>query len=279
MSQSNQNKSIKKIGVVAGRGILPKLLIENLESKGMSFYIIALRGFVDDWVQQYSHDQIGMGQVGRLFKILERNGCDTVLICGAVKRPCLSSLRFDLTGIRILLQSRHLLKRGDDQLLTGIARIFADKGITIDYVQNYLTECLMPAGALGEYKPSNQDDFDIKKARTIIETISPLDIGQATVVKNGLCEAIEVNSGTDVMLENLILRQGNSSPAGVLYKAPKVGQDMRLDVPTIGLQTIKNIHKANLNGIAAKVGSVFVLEPEKVIEYANKHALFLYGIE
>lgn len=273
-----------RIGIIAGGGQLPHLLVKNLKEKNTPFHIIALKGFTADWIIEHAHTVVGLGQVGKLFKTLTTNNCENVVFAGHVSRPRLTSLLFDWTGLRTIITVVPLLKSGDNTLFKGIAKIFEDHGFRINRVQDYMDNYLAPKGILGKCKPSNQHYKDIRKGKTIIETISHLDIGQAVVIESGICQAIEAAPGTDNMLSNLANTKKKHRPVfgkegGVMYKAPKKDQDMRLDIPTIGIQTVEHAYRAGLAGIAIKANEVFILELEQTILKADSYKMFIYGVD
>ncbi len=133
---------------------------------------------------------------------------------------------------------------------------------------------------MGARKPEMADLADIARAAEIVEGLGALDIGQGAVVARMRVLAVETVQGTDVMLEKLVgdrRRGGAPIPSGVLFKAPKPGEDRRVDMPTIGPQTVSRVRQAGLSGIAVAAGEVFVLEPEEVVRAADREGVFVFG--
>lgn len=270
-----------RLGVVAGRGALPRLVAEAVErSDAPNPFIVGLRGFAEEWIQERDHAVRGLGQVGGVFAALRAAGCRRVCFAGGLQRPSLLRLRIDLTGVRVLGRVARLLRQGDDALLRGLAEIFEEQGFELVAAQDLLGELLAPVGVLTARSPTPQDRDDIARAHAIVEALGPVDVGQGAVVAQGRALAVETVQGTDWMLERLDgerRRGGAAIPSGVLFKAPKPGQDMRMDVPAIGPETIRRAKAAGLNGVAVRAGGVFVLDVDATVAAADAAGLFICG--
>lgn len=272
------------LGVIAGAGALPRLVAEAEAREGGSVFVIALRGFAEDWAADWPHERCGLGQVGRIFRSLSASGCRRVCFAGSLSRPSLltlaSSLRVDLTGLSVALRVARLLRQGDDGLLRGLAGMFEERGFELVAAQSLLGELLAPEGPIGRIAPGARDLADIERAAEIVRALGAVDVGQGAVVAHGRCLAVETVFGTDAMLGVLAgqsERHGAPIPSGALYKAPKPGQDERLDWPTIGPNTILAARKAGLNGVAVQAGAVFILDIEATARAADEAGLFVYG--
>jgi len=171
-----------------------------------------------------------------------------------------------------------LFRRGDDALLRGIAELFEENGFRVVGPETVLHEVIAEAGVLTKVSPQSEASQDIAMAKDILSALSPHDVGQAVVVANGICIAIEAAEGTAEMLARVAdLRSGEAS-AGVLAKLPKVGQDRRVDLPTIGPKTAIAVAAANLSGIAVEAGNGFILEREETIRLCDEAGIFLVGL-
>lgn len=272
------------LGVIAGAGALPRLVAEAEARAGGSVFVVALSGFAEDWVAAWPHAYCGLAQVSRLFGALRAAGCRRVCFAGGLSRPSLltlaRSLRFDLGALTLVPRMTRLLRQGDDGLLRGIAAIFEERGFALTPVQALLGELLAPAGPLGRLAPNARDLEDIERAAEIVAALGAADVGQGAVVAHGRCLAVEAVFGTDVMLRDLAgktRRHGAPIPAGVLYKAPKPGQDQRVDLPTIGPKTLEGVKAAGLNGVALQAGAAFILDIEATARAADAAGLFVYG--
>lgn len=268
------------LGVIAGGGVLPRLVAEAERDHGGRVFVIALRGSAGEWVADWPHARAGVGQAGRIFTELRRAGCDRVCFAGGLSRPSLLRLRFDFTALRVAPRVARLMRRGDDGLLRGLAEIFEARGFALVGADALLSDCLAPAGPLTSRAPRRDDRRDIARAAEIVRAVGAVDVGQAAVVARGRCLGVEAVQGTDALLQGLsgeTRRGGAPIPAGALYKAPKPSQDRRLDLPAIGPQTVAGVRSAGLNGVAVQAGGVFVLEIEKTLAAAEAAGVFVYG--
>lgn len=270
------------LGVLAGRGALPRLVAEAERRRGGEVFVVALRGFAEEWVADWPSARSGLGQVGRVFSLLRGAGCDRVCFAGGLSRPSLFSLRFDLTALRVAPLMARLLRKGDDGLLRGLAAIFESRGFRMVGAHELLGDLVAPAGAIGARPPLERDYEDIARAAEIVAALGRVDVGQGAVVARGRCLALEAVQGTDAMLASLKgekRRGGAPIPSGVLYKAPKPGQDLRMDMPAIGPETMRRAAEAGLNGVAVQAGGVIVLDVAATAQAADAAGVFLYGWE
>ncbi|MEL6977295.1 MAG: UDP-2,3-diacylglucosamine diphosphatase LpxI [Pseudomonadota bacterium] len=274
------------LGVIAGAGALPRLAAEAEARRGGAVFVLGLSGFAESWIEAWPHERCALGQAGKLFSTLKKQGCDRVCFAGGLSRPSLvtlaKSLRFDLTAMRLAPQVARLLRRGDDGLLRGLAELFEARGFQLIAAQSLLGELLAPAGAIGRRAPSPRDLEDMARAAEIVAALGAVDVGQGAVVAHGRCLAVETVFGTDWMLASLVgqkRRQGAPIPSGVLFKAPKPEQDERLDWPTIGPRTIAAVKAAGLNGVALAAGGVFILDIVETAAAADAAGVFLFGRE
>lgn len=272
------------LGVIAGAGALPRLVAEAEARDGGAVFVVALRGYAESWIETWPNAVAGLGQAGRIFRSLRAAGCQRVCFAGGLSRPSVSSLvrnfALDLTGLSIAYRVARLLRRGDDGLLRGLADIFEERGFELVAAQSLLSELLAPEGALGRVQPSPRDLEDIERAAEIVAALGAVDVGQGAVVAQGRCLALETVFGTDAMLDAIAGktdRHGAAIPSGALFKAPKPGQDRRLDWPTIGPQTVEAVKKAGLNGVALEAGGVFVLDIAATTAAADRLGVFVYG--
>lgn len=225
-----------------------------------------------------------MGQLDRFMQIAAEEGCRDVAFIGSVVRPSLWQIRPDLRVLRLMPQLIRIFRGGDDHLQSGIGRLFEQHGFRLVGPKEIAPELIMPLGPLGSRLPSEQDRADIALGLALLNATSPFDIGQAVVVANNHVLAVEGPEGTDRALARVaeLRRNGrfrSSSGAGVLIKAAKVGQDQRIDLPTIGPRTIEGAAAAGLAGVAVVAGSTIVAEPGLIVAAADRSKLFVTGVE
>jgi DUF1009 family protein len=285
MNQSTTaSASTDPIAVVCGAGALPFAVAEALTKRRRRVVLFAIRGLADsERVRAYRHHWAALGQFGRFCRLARAEGCREVVWIGSVTRPPLWRIRPDLRTLRLLPRVWRQYRGGDDHLLSGIATIFEEHGFRVVGVPEIAPELLMPEGPLGRHWPGERDTADIEKGLSLLDALSPFDIGQAAVVADRRVLAVEAAEGTDLMLSRIArLREaGHIEPRfghGVLVKAAKHGQDRRLDLPSIGPQTVAGAAKARLAGLAVTAGSAIVAEPQRLREAADAAGLFVVGV-
>lgn len=267
---------MEKLAILAGGGLLPRMVVEERMRHQQETFVIGFKGFTDpEWVASHPNEWIRLGQFGKALKILKKQGITKIIFAGHIRRPAWSQIRPDFGGLKLLWKlSRQ--KIGDDSLLRQLAAVFESHGIELIGADEILPQCLMPEGSLTNEVPSEQQWGDIEYAFNLLNEWAKLDQGQAIVVQNGLVLGIEAIEGTD----ELIKRCGQYKRPGtgpILVKIKKPQQDSRLDLPTIGHQTIQNAVDAGFAGIAVLEKQAFFLEPLHSIEMANKYQLFITG--
>ncbi len=246
--------------------------------------MLAIKGWADPkQVQSYAHHWVALGQAGRLFRLAKAEGCCEVLFVGTLLRPPLTAIRLDWQTLLMLPRIAGAFRGGDDHLLSGIAQLFERHGLHVVGLKEVAPDLLMTEGPLGRYRPSASDNADIARARDLIAALGPFDVGQAAIVANGHVLAVEAAEGTDKMIERIIElrsvgRVVTPPGVGVLVKAPKPRQDPRFDLPTIGPQTVRNVVRAGLAGIAAAAGDAMIVDPMALVAAADEGGIFVVGI-
>lgn len=269
------------LGIIAGRGDLPAVIAEAMTASGIKLHVIGIRGEASEAIERFPHTWIRWGEVGKLFSALKRNSCNDLVIVGGVNRPDFAKIRVDLGAIKTLPFLLGLAKGGDDHILSSIVRFFEEKSYRVHGAGDVLPDLLAPKGILTSKAPSADDKADIAAAFRVVRALGALDIGQAAVVARGHVLAVEAAEGTDAMLQRCAdIRQfgrTHGSRKGVLVKAPKPGQEERIDMPTIGAETIRRVAAAGLAGVAVAAGHVLMAEREAAIAAANASNLFIEG--
>ncbi|QHQ34720.1 LpxI family protein [Algicella marina] len=270
------------LAIVAGSGVLPRMLAEDCKRSGRAYAVIKFEGIALDWVTGHPVIPAVFEKPGRLFKDIARAGLKQVTFAGGMSRPKISPLRFDLTGIRLAPKLFKALKGGDDAALRIVTEIFEAEGLSIVAAHELLESLLVPEGVLTKGQPSDADKADAARAAAIVEAIGAVDVGQGAVVAQGICLGLESIQGTDAMLAHVAATGGPFRPdaqgaKGVLLKAPKPGQDWRTDLPAIGPDTLRNAHSAGLAGVVIEAGGVLVLGREEVVAQANALEMFLWS--
>ncbi len=271
------------LGLIAGEGELPRLVARNARAAGRRIICVALRGNADPDLAGLT-DRFrwhGIARLGGWIRTLRRAGCREVVMVGRVRKAemfalprWLQWLQYlpDLTSIKIWYFS--IRDRRNDTLLAGIADEMQRKGLTLIDSTRYIPEALAEEGLLTPdgARPVTSAPPALRDAAAfgwpLIKQIAALDIGQALAVKEREVIAVEAIEGTD----NLIKRTGPLCPAGgwTLIKVAKPDQDMRFDVPTIGPNTIENLHQAGGTGLVIEAGKTIVLQRDETLVLAKK---------
>jgi DUF1009 family protein len=285
MTMDNRTDHQRPVGLIAGGGVLPFALADSLLAQGRTPVFIGLKGFCDPQrIANYRHHWFSVGQFGSIMKALREEGCTDITFIGNLVRPAFKDLRFDWLAVRILPQILKGLRGGDNHTLLATARVFEDGGFRVLGVRDLAPDLLIPSGCLTRAQPDAASLNDAAKGQEVLRAISPFDIGQAVVVIDGHVVSIEDIAGTDALLTRIKeLRESGRLRAkpgrGVLVKAPKQGQDLRLDLPALGPQTVRGIAEAGLAGIAVMAGHSVVAEPQAMVEAADNAGIFVVGLE
>jgi DUF1009 family protein len=272
------------VAIICGGGSFPGAVAEAVERRGRKPVMFAIRGWADPKVvERYTHHWIAIGQGGRFFRLARAERCREAVFIGTLLRPPLTQIRLDWHTIRLMPRIARVFRGGDDRLLSGIARLFEEGGVRIIGVGDVAPEIIVPAGTLGRYEPSPRDRADIACGLDVIAALGPFDVGQAVVVADRHVLGVEAAEGTDNLLARIAQLRGQgrlTKPAGVgvLVKAPKPGQDRRFDLPAIGPNTIENVARAGLAGLAVAAGSAIVAEPAQVSAAADRARIFFVGV-
>jgi DUF1009 family protein len=273
------------LAIVAAGGTFPLAVADRVAAGGRPVFVIALDGVTDADVSRFRHAWVGLGQVSRLLRLLARERCREVVFVGALTRPAgWRSVVPDFGLIRRLPRIVHLFRGGDDHLLSGVVRLAEEAGLVVRGVHEVAPTVLLPAGGLGRVRPTAAQQEEIAFAAAFLQAIGRFDVGQAVVVADRRVIAVEAAEGTDRMLARVadLRRSGGlklPQGQGVLVKIPKPGQDLRVDMPALGPNTVAGVLAAGLAGIAGEAGRVLAVDAEALLAAADAAGLFLYGFD
>jgi UDP-2,3-diacylglucosamine hydrolase len=272
------------VGVIAGGGAMPFAVADALKARGLDPVLFALKGVCDPAAtERFRHHWITVGQYGRTTKLLRAENCKNLIFIGTLVRPALSEIRLDWGTLRIMRRVWSAFRGGDDHLLSGVGRIFEQEGFRLLGLKEVAPDLLMPEGCITQRLPDSDASADIARGRDVLRALGPFDIGQAVVVIDGHVVGVEGIEGTDELLRRIAELRANGrirAPAGrgVLVKAPKSGQDLRFDLPTVGSRTVEAAAGAGLAGVAVVAGNTVVADPQAMIEAADRARLFVTGL-
>jgi DUF1009 family protein len=274
----------RPLAILCGAGAFPLEVAADARRAGRTPFLIGVVGSSEVGIEAYPHVWLRIGEVGKLFAALKERAIGEMVMVGTMSRPDFADLRLDWGAVKRAAELAQLFRRGDNGLLVGLAAIVERQGVRIVGAHEIAPRLVASVGPFGARDVSRDDEADIVFGRDLLEALSPFDSGQAVVVGAGRAFAIEAAEGTDAMVARVAdLRASGrlrrKGPAGVLVKAPKRGQDLRLDMPAIGADTILGAARAQLRGVAIAAGRVLVVERERCAREADAAGIFVYGFQ
>ena len=278
-------KSSEGIAIIAGRGSLPIELANGAIDAGKVPFLVGIKGEAEKGIEAFDHEYLAWGQMGRMFKLLEVRNITKAIFAGGVRRPTrITQFRLDWKGLVSAPKIFNLMRKGDNTLLSGLAEFFEQHGVEVVGAHNVVPKLVTVAGTIAGPKPTRQQKANIIMALQTCKKIGELDIGQAAIAEQGRVVAEENIEGTDAMIAHVAkMRSQGKLPKmgadGVLVKAMKPGQDMRVDLPAIGPNTIASVARAGLKGIALEAGRTLILSREETLKAADTENIFIYGLE
>ena len=270
--------SQRKLGIIAGGGSIPKMLIEHCAAQGRDFFVLAIEVNADKALitDDIPHQWIRIGQAGTGFKRFAEEKVQDVIMIGTIKRPGFFDLVPDLrtTAFFAKVGAKAL---GDDGILRALVNEIEAEGMTVRGIHEVMSDLLVKPGILGRHKPDKQALVDIRRGIDVALALGKLDVGQSVVVQQGLVLGVEGIEGTDELVRRCgeYRRKGDG---GVLVKLRKPQQDMRIDLPTIGPRSVSRAQESGLRGIVVHAGNGLIVDEAETIRLADKAGLFIMGI-
>ena len=267
------------LGLIVGESSLPNYVINKLLKKNVEFLILDLtKSYI---YKRYKNSySLKITELGKAISILKKNNCKNVIFIGKVERPDISLLKFDTKALFYLPRLFSAFKKGDGNILKEIIKIFKENKLNVVNSMKFTPELIFKDKSINKLKINNTDKSSISKGVKIIKSLSKFDIGQSVVINNGYVLAIEGPEGTDETIKRSLhlSKKYKLKNKSILIKFPKANQDLRIDLPTIGFDTIKNCIKANIKGIAVKRSQNIILDKDKIINLVKKNNFFIISI-
>ena len=260
------------IGLIFGDTNFPIEILKKIKKKKLKYLIIDLSKSKKFKKNKNSHF-ISIGQFGKIINLLKNKNCKNVLFAGKVAKPNFSKLKLDFKGIYYIPRLIKASKLGDAAILKEIIKILSQHSIKTITSISFNPELSLKRGNYSKTKPNKEDNKDIIKAIKTLNKLGKYNFSQGTVVRNKKIIAIESKGGTEKMLKKCKSKKFRNN--GVLVKFPKKKQDLRVDLPTVGLKTLKQCKTARLKGIVLKNKQNIFLEKNKSINFANKNKMFI----
>jgi UDP-2,3-diacylglucosamine hydrolase len=272
MSPANE-----KLGLIAGNGKFPFLVLDAARAQGYDVIVAAIKEEASPEIESHSPATVhwlSLGELSKLIETFQREGVHRAIMAGQVKhKQIFSSIRPDWRLAKLLLS---LTTRNTDSLLGAVAKVLADEGITLEKSTWLLDPLLAKSGVLTKRSPSEQEHKNIDYGRTVAQRLAEYDIGQTVVIAESACVAVEAMEGTDATIERAgqIMRslRGDASTLSrnlTVVKIAKPNQDLRFDVPVIGVKTIEVMQAAGATCMALDAGKCLLLDGQKVIDAAD----------
>ncbi len=260
------------IGLIFGSTDLPKHILKKIKQKKKYLIIDLTKKKV--FKKDKNCFPVSPGQFGKIINILKEKKCKKVLFAGKVEKPKFSKLRLDLKGIYYMPSIIKSSKLGDAAILKEIIKIFKKENIKTVSSLFFNPELALKKGNYTKTKPNKDDNINIKKAVTTLNKLKQYNFSQGTVVRDNRVLAIEGKGGTQKMLSKC--KKKKYINEGVLVKFPKKKQDLRIDLPTVGIKTLYQCKVAGLKGIVLKSKQNVFLDKKKCIDFANKNKMFIH---
>jgi DUF1009 family protein len=265
----------EKIGLIAGKSNFPLIFAQSAQKQGLEVVAAAHRGETDPGLEHLvsSLQWVSVGQLSKIIKFFKKAGVTRAVMAGGITKGRLfTHLRPDLRALKLLSRLKHV---GDDGILRGVAAELESEGITIVSPTPYMTELLVPAGVLSRRQPTAAEMQDIKFGSEIAKEIGRLDIGQCVVVRRQAVLAVEAIDGTDATIRRGGLLAGEKA---VVVKVSKPDQDLRFDVPAVGLGTVEVMQEVKAAALALEAGKTLMFDRTAMLQLADKFKIAVIGL-
>lgn len=273
-SSSCQPPPPRCLGLIAGAGQFPFLVLQGARSQGLRVAAVGFTGHSDPALQEQADSfcMLHLGQLGKLLKFFTKQGVDTVVFAGAVNKPKALDIRPDFRAAKVLWQMRN---KGDDALLRGVIAELEAEGFTVAQAASFLPHLRTPQGVLSRRPPTAEEWEDLQLAWEAAGAIGRLDIGQCVVLKRGVVGAVEALEGTDAAIARGASLIG---PGCVVLKRCKPGQDERVDLPAVGLETLRTLAAAKASCLGLEAQKTLFFDCDEALELARKHKIAVVGV-
>lgn len=272
-------KTIEKLAIFAGRGNLPKILIEYCLKNNIEFQLFLLKSEKYDIdYSEFNPISLYYGEVDKFLSELEKNNVKNIIFIGGVTKPNFKSLKVDKSAAKLLTKIIASKILGDDAVLRAVVRFFEKRGFAILQIDQILDDLVAKKSVLTEINPSNLDYENIEIAKKAILSFSKFDVGQSIIMAQKQIIAVEAVEGTDNMITRCKDLNVEYKKDAILVKMKKAKQSQKADLPTIGVKTIELCHQNQIKGIAIQAKKTLIVDKEEVIKKCNEYSIFLVAI-
>jgi len=262
------------IGLFLGEKELPIEILKKIERKKLNYFIIDLTKN-NKFKKNKNSFFINIGKFGEILKLIKFKKCKKVIFAGNIIKPKISKLKLDLKGLMYIPRVIKAAKLGDAAILKVLIKILLENDIKVIKLNAFNPELTLKKGIYTKIKPSNSDKKEIFQGIKILKKINSYNHTQAAIIRNNKVISLEKRKGTKEMIKSIAK---SKDKRGILIKLPKLKQDLRVDLPTIGLDTFKDCNNVGIKGIVVKSNQNIILNKKESIKYANRNKLFLIAI-
>ena len=262
------------IGLFLGEKDLPNEIVKKIERKKIKYFIIDLTKN-NKFKKNKNSFFINIGKFGEILKLIKSKKCNKVIFAGNIIKPKLSKLKLDIRGLFYIPRIVKASKLGDAAILKVLIKILSENKIKVIKLNTFNPELTLKKGVYTKIKPNLLEKEDISKGIRTLKKINSYNHTQAVIIRNNKIISIESRKGTKEMIKSV---PKSKIKKGILIKMPKAKQDLRVDLPTIGIDTFKDCNKVGIKGIVVKSNQNIILNKEVCIKYANQNKLFLISI-
>ena len=257
---------------------MPVEIIRHCNATGREIFVVGIEPFAkEEELKDAPHLFARIGEAGKILKAFKNNNVYEIVLAGGIKRPSFKEMIPDWEGMKIVAKLA-VKKMSDDKLFRAVMDAIESYGFKVVGIEEVVPDMMFREGVYGKVKPSKEDLDDIQRGITVAKALGAVDVGQAVVVQEGMVLAVEAIEGTDMMLSrSAMVRKEGKAP--VMVKVLKPGQDMRVDLPAMGLQTIEMLKKYGIGGMAVEAGGILLIEREAVIKMADQEGIFIVGVK
>lgn len=267
------------LGIVAGKGDLPKLIIEKCQKQNRNFLLILLEGEESnkDYLS-YPHHIIHIGYISKILQILRDNKVQELVFAGGITKPSMAGMKVDGKGAILLSKIVGAKLFGDDNVLKTVINFFEKENFKIIGAEEIVDNLIAKSGTIGSITVNKEFYEDIEIGQNALKIISDLDVGQAIVVQQKQIIGIEAIEGTDALIARCGALKFENGRKPILIKMKKIGQNTKVDLPSLGVSTIRNLNQAGFAGVIVEADSSLIINQKEVIKQADEYGLFLLGI-
>ena len=259
------------IGLFLGSTDFPKLILNKLKKEKKKYFIVDLtRNNI--FIKEKNSYFISIGKFGEILKLIKEKNCKKVLFAGKIDKPKISNLKLDVRGVYYIPRIIKASNRGDAAILKELIKILNENTIKVIKSNFFNPELTLLKGNYSKIKPNKSDLSNIQKGTKVLKNLNAHNHVQGLVIKDNVIIKMERSKGTKEMLQSI---NKTKDTGGILIKLPKKKQDLRVDLPTIGLDTFRDCKRANLKGIVLKSNQNIFMDKKKCISFANKNKIFI----